>query len=174
MGSSISVADAVRTKRAVRQFQEVPLPDETVRTILNAGRRAQSAKNMQAWHFIAVRDRARLRALSHLGTWAGHLAGAALGVVLVTPPPEVRFSIMFDAGQAAAYMQLVAWELGVGSCLATIYEVDACRELLGFPADLEARIALSFGYPLNADVLTQPPQSGGRRQFDEVVHWETW
>ena len=71
-------------------------------------------------------------------------------------------------------MQLVAWERGIGSCLATIYEVDACRELLGFPAELEARIALSFGYPLTADVLTQPPQTGGRRTLDEVVHWETW
>lgn len=174
MTTPLSVADAVRTKRAVRFFQDTPLPEPTVRVILNAGRRAQSAKNMQAWHFIAIQDRARLRALSALGTWAGHLAGAALGVVLVTPPPEVRFSIMFDAGQAAAYMQLVAWELGIGSCLATIYEIDACRELLGFPADLEARIALSFGYPLHADVLTQPPQTGGRRQFDQVVHWETW
>lgn len=174
MSPSISVADAVRTKRAVRQFQETPLSEEAVRTILNAGRRAQSAKNMQAWHFIAIQDRARLRALSTLGTWAGHLAGAALGVVLVTPPPEVRFSIMFDAGQAAAYMQLVAWEMGIGSCLATIYEIDACRALLGFPADMEARIALSFGFPRDTAVLTQPPQMGGRRQFDEVVHMETW
>ena len=174
MSASSSVLDAVRTKRAVRRFQDTPLPDDAVRAILNAGRRAQSAKNMQAWHFIAIQDRARLRALSNLGTWAGHLAGAALGVVLVTPPPEVRFSIMFDAGQAAAYMQLVAWERGIGSCLATIYEGDACRELLGFPAELEARIALSFGYPLTADVLTQPPQTGGRRTLDEVVHWETW
>ena len=29
---------------------------------------------------------------------------------------------MFDAGQAAAFMQLAAWELGIGSCPASIYE----------------------------------------------------
>ena len=40
----------------------------------------------------------------------GALAGAALGVAIITPDPEERFSLMFDAGQAVAYMQLAAWE----------------------------------------------------------------
>ena len=38
--------------------------------------------------------------------------------------PGEKFQTMFDAGQAAAYMQLAAWELGVGSCLASIYEPE--------------------------------------------------
>jgi hypothetical protein len=61
--------------------------------------------------FIAVQDKDRLKQLSELGNWAGHLAGAAFGVAIVTPDPEQRFSIMFDAGQAAGYMQL----LGLGA-----------------------------------------------------------
>ncbi len=62
-----------------------------------------------------MQDKAILKALSECGTWAGHLAGAALGVAILTPDPTEKFQIMFDAGQAAAYMQLAAWELGVGS-----------------------------------------------------------
>ena len=81
---------------------------------------------------------------------------------------------MFDAGQAAAYMQLAAWELGIGSCLATIYEPNKARQLLGFPEDLFIRIAISFGYPLQDDQLDLPPMKGGRRSFEEVVHWERW
>src|SRR5919109_160021 len=113
----MDVSEAIRTKRAVRQFEPRPLPEAAVRAILNAGRRAQSSKNTQPWHFVAVQQRVTLEALAQLGNWAGHLAGAALGVVLVTPDPAIRWSIMFDTGQAAAYMQLAAWELGVGSCL---------------------------------------------------------
>jgi len=81
---------------------------------------------------------------------------------------------MFDAGQAAAYMQLAAWELGIGSCLATIYEPEKARQLLGFPEDLFIRIAISFGYPLQDGQIDSPPMKGGRRSFDEVVHWERW
>lgn len=170
----LSVAEAIRTKRAVRQFANKPLKEEEIYAILNAARRAQSSKNTQPWHFIAIRDRERLTALSKLGDWAGHLAGAALGVAILTRDPTERFSIMFDAGQAAAYMQLAAWEMGIGSCLATIYQPEEARKLLEFPAEYHLRIAISFGYPLDESLLSSPPRKGGRKPMEEIVHWENW
>jgi nitroreductase len=170
----MNVSDAIRTKRAVRQFQDRLLPEEAVETILNAGRRAQSSKNTQPWQFIAIRDKAVLNILSQYGNSAAHLAGAALGVALVHPDPTQRFQTLFDIGQAAAYMQLAAWELGIGSCLASIYEPEKARQLLRFPDDLHLRIAISFGYPLNPQELTRPPQTGGRRPLSELTHWDRW
>ncbi len=170
----MNVSEAIRTKRAVRKFLEKPLPEEAIRQILNAGRRAQSSKNSQPWHFIAMRDKSILKSVSECGEWAGHLAGAALGVAILIPDPAQRFQILFDAGQAAAYMQLAAWELGIGSCMATIYDGEKARQVLGFPRDLELRFAISFGYPAEADSLTRPPQKGGRKALEEIVHWERW
>ena len=170
----MNVSDAIRLKRAVRKFQDVPLPEDVIHAILNAGRRSQSSKNEQGWNFIAIRDKAILKALSETGTYAGHLAGAALGVAIVTPNPEGKIQDLFDAGQAAAYMQLAAWELGVGSCLASIYDPDLAREILAFPPDWHLRIALSFGYPLDEGRLSAVPKKGGRRSLEEIVHWEKW
>ncbi len=170
----MNVSEAVRTKRAVRKFTATPLPDEVVNNILNAGRRSQSSKNGQTWQFIAIRDKAVLKALSECGQWAGHLAGAALAVAILTPEPTEKFQTMFDAGQAAAFMQLTAWDLGVGSCPASIYEAEKARAILGFPSEWHLRIALSFGYPTDEEKLTAPPQKGGRLSFDEVVHWNKW
>lgn len=170
----MDVSEAIRTKRAVRQFREEPLPDDVLRAILNAGRRSQSAKNSQPWQFIAVRDRETLQKLSKLGEWAGHLAGAAVGVAILTPDPSERYQIMFDAGQAAAYMQLAAWELGVGSVPATIYQYEEARGILGFPAEWHLRVMLSFGYPAEASALTQSPKKGGRAPLEEVVHYDRW
>jgi len=170
----MDVLESIRTKRAVRQFDPKPLPDEVMRTILNAGRRAQSAKNSQPWRFIAITNRDTLKRLSTLGNHAQHLAGAALGVAILTPDPASRFSVMLDAGQAAAYMQLAAWELGVGSCPATIYEYEQARELLGFPDDWHVRVALSFGYPAEPEALSRPNKKGGRQDLDQIVHWNCW
>ena len=170
----MQVSEAIRMKRAMREFQDQPLSEEVTNAILNAGRRAQSSKNTQPWSFIAIQEKATLKALSECGNYAGHLAGAALGVAILTPDPAERFSIVFDAGQAAAYMQLAAWELGVGSCLATIYEPETARELLGFPENLHLYIAVSFGYPVDEAYLTRSPQKGGRRSMDNIVHWEKW
>lgn len=170
----MQVSEAIRTKRAIRAFQERPIPEAQINQILNAGRLAQSAKNMQPWHFITIQEQQTLQALSELGHFAGHLAGAALGVAIITPPPEQRFSVMFDAGQAAAYMQLSAWEMGIASCPATIYQPEKARELLGFPDDLEINVALSFGYPTDTAAKPRPPRRQGRREFSDVVHFERW
>jgi nitroreductase len=170
----MQVAEAIRMKRAVREFKDTKLTAEQIQDILNAGRRAQSAKNQQPWQFIAITDPSVLEDLSKLGTYAGHLAGAALGVAILTLDPDQRWSIMFDAGQAAAYMQLAAWELGIGSCPATIYQPDEARKLLGFPEDWYIRAALSFGYPADDKALTKEPASGGRNNLEEITHWDRW
>jgi nitroreductase len=170
----MNVSDAIRTKRAIRKFQDKPLPEDIVRAILNAGRRSQSSKNNQAWQFIAIQEKATLKALSECGEWAGHIAGAALCVAILTPEPTGKFQTMFDAGQAAAFMQLSAWELGIGSCPASIYDFERARGILGFPPEWHLRIALSFGYPAEEEKLSAAPKKGGRMSLDEVVHWDKW
>jgi nitroreductase len=166
--------DVMRAKRAIRQFTNQPISDEVAHTILNAGRLAQSSKNLQERMFIAVRDKATLKAMSECGQFMGHLEGADLGIAIVTPDPNTKFQLLFDAGQAAAYMQLAAWELGVGSCLASVYEPDKLRSILGFPADWVARICISFGYPTPEAMRPRPANPEGRKEYDAVVRWEKW
>lgn len=166
-GHNLGVLDAIRTIRAVRSFSDQPVPDETIRTILNAGRRAQSSKNTQAWTFVVVRNRATLGLLAECGTYAKHLATAAFGVALVSP-----VDYPFDLGQATAYLQLAAWTLDVGSCIASMHQADRAKAVLGIPADHFFDTAISFGYPAEAQTRSMKP--GGRRTLDEVVRWEQW
>jgi nitroreductase len=163
----MNVFEAIRTKRAVRNFSDQPVPEEHIRQILEAGRRAQSSMNRQPWTFLVVRDREKLKMLSECATYAGPLAGAAFGVALVSSDEWP-----FDIGQAAAYLQLAAWELGVGSCLVWLGEDEKARELLGVPAGRFLEMAIAFGYA--AQVTDGKPKPGGRKPFDEVVRWEHW
>jgi nitroreductase len=174
----MDVWEAIKEKRAVRQFKDEPLPGQVVRRILNAGRLSQSSKNSQPWDFIAIQDHDTLIALSKTGEWMGHVAGAALCVAIVTPAPEGNERYpwnMFDAGQSASYMQLAALELGVASCPGTVYDVNAACKLLNIPPGKSLRLVLSFGYPLEAQgERPRAIKKDGRRPFDEVIHWERW
>jgi len=174
---TLSTWEAIRTKRMIRAFADRPLDPAHLERILDAGRHAGSSKNLQRWEFIVCRDRAHLVELSVVGPYASHLAGAALAVALVTPDPhgsDAPLSILFDLGQAAANMQLAAWELGIGSVPATVYEHDLARRLLGYPADRYCEYLLSFGYPADPAAMTAPPRPGGRRQLGELIHEERW
>ena len=171
------IAAAVAAKRAVRRFADRPIPDDAIAAIVDAGRHAGSSKNTQPWTFIVVRDRARLQELGEVGNWAGHLAGAAVGIALVTPDPstaDAPLSVYWDLGQAAQNMMLVAWELGIGSVPATVYDQALARRILGYPEDRHCEFLLSFGYPANPDDMTRPPKAGGRRSVEDVRRDERW
>lgn len=173
----MSARDAVRTKRAIRRFADRPLDPGHLAAILDAGRRAHSSKNLQRWAFIVIRDRDHLRELAAVGPYAGHVAGAAVAVALVTPDPRAEdapLSLMWDLGGAAAQMMLVAWELGVGSCPATVYDHPLASRLLGLPAGRHCEYLLSFGYPADPDDMRRPNRPGGRRPAETLVHEERW
>jgi nitroreductase len=174
---SMGVWTAIRTKRMVRRFRDEPLAAADLERIVDAGRRAASSKNQQRWDFIAVEDRERLRALSAVGPYAGHVAGAAAAVALLTPDPTLpgaSLSLVWDLGLAAENMMLAAWELGIGSCPATVYDQAIARGVLGHPEDRWCGYLLSFGLPADPDDLTRPPRTGGRRSLGEILHRERW
>jgi nitroreductase len=161
----------------VRRFAARQLEPEQLTRILDAGRHAASSKNQQAWDFVAVEDRASLERLASVGPYAGHVGGAAAAIALVTPDPRASgasLSLVWDVGMAAENMMLQAWELGIGSCPATVYDQSVAREVLGFPEDRFCGYVLSFGYPADAGDLSRPPKAGGRKSLDEVVHRERW
>jgi nitroreductase len=168
---------AIDSIRVVRAFSGRALEEDRLHRILDAGRRAASSKNQQRWAFIAVREREHLRALAEVGPWAGHLAGAAAAVALVTPDPstaEAPLSVVWDLGRAAQNMVLTAWELGIGSVPATVYDHALAHRLLGLPEGQHCEFILSFGYPADPAVLTAPKRAGGRLPFEAVVHEERW
>jgi nitroreductase len=70
--------------------------------------------------------------------YAGHLAGASFAVALTASTAD-----SFDLGQAASYMQLDAWELGVGSCIASMWEPEKAKEILGVPRDQQFDVVIS-------------------------------
>lgn len=168
---------AIHRRREIRRFAERPLSPTHIERILDAGRRAGSSKNTQRREFIVCRDRTHLRELAAVGAYAGHLAGAAVAVALVTPDPGGPgdpLSIAFDTGLVAQNMMLAAWELGIGSCPATVYDQDLARSLLGYPQTHHCEYLLSFGYPADPADLARPLRRGGRRPLAEIVHEERW
>ena len=52
--------EAIAGRRSIRRFKDAPVPDQDIRKILDAGRLAPSANNVQPWHFLVVKDRAVL------------------------------------------------------------------------------------------------------------------
>ena len=169
-----SVYDAIRTKRDTRVYAERPIPEETLRRILQAGRMAGSAKHAQPCRFIVLRDRAHREELAACGDYTNHIPRAAVAVAIVTLPDAGQWepirATSFDAGRAAQNMMLAAWAEGISSCPVTMHRHDDAARVLGVPPDHRVTWVLTFGYPVEEpDRPTRP-----RLPLDEYVHEERW
>ena len=168
---------AINSVRVVREFSDEPIPPEALERILNAGRRTGSSKNRQDWAFVVVRDRESLGRLSKVGRYADHLATAPAAIALVRPDARNEHqlrTLMWDIGRAAQNMVLAAWELGIGSVPATVYDHELTSRLLGLPDDRRCDFLLSFGHPADPAKLTTPNRAGGRVALSDLVHEERW
>ena len=81
-GSLMETFETIRTMLAVRRYQDKPVPERTLRRVVEAGRLTGSAKNMQPWHFIVVEDRKTLQKLGALARTGAHVAQAGAAVVV--------------------------------------------------------------------------------------------
>jgi nitroreductase len=171
------VIAALRGLRAVRQFRPDPIPDVVLDDVLAVARWTGSARNEQPWEFVVVRDREMLLALAGLEGTAPHLAGAAVGVVLVMAgnPRRVVHEI-FDEGRLSERIMLAAAAHGVGSCIGWFSDEGTkdLKALLGIPAERGVRTALSLGYPDEATAPRASRAQPGRKPLGEIVHWDRY
>jgi len=144
--------EAIRSRRDVRSYTDEAVPGDHLDEILEAGRRAPSARNWQPWDFVVVTARSSLGELSAVGSGSSHVAQAAAAVALVASVPDADRrlpTLYFDLGQAAMSMMLAAAGLRIGSGHVGVSDQDLARKVLLLPADKFCAYLLTFGYPAN-------------------------
>lgn len=167
--------DALRARRNVRTYAERSIPEDQLDRILESARLTPSSMNQQAWDFVVVTDRDRLRDLAQVWRYGAHIAGSAATIALVVPAsedPEERETFQYDLGQVTMSIMLAATDLGIGSCHAAVGDQARARDILGLPEDRECAMLVALGYP--ADRPLTPMTHPNRRAFDDVVHRERW
>ena len=172
----MQTVESIQARRNVRQYTDQPVAREDLAAILEAGRRAPSAGNGQPWNFVVVADRDQLVELAKAWERGGkHIAKSAATIAFVVKEPDdarTRELLMYDLGQATAYMMLAATDLGIGSGHSAVSDQAQARRVLGFPDGYFAAVMIGLGYP--ADRPLRPLRHPDRRPFDDVVHWDHW
>lgn len=155
-----AVIENLLTRRSVRTFQNKPVSDEDLQTILKTALYAPSGMGKQTWKFTAVTDRAKIQKLA--AAIARELGRENYDMyspqVLIIPSNE-RDSIWGKEDNACALENifLAAHSLGIGSVwinqLQGICDVPAIRSILDefeIPADHVVYGMAAIGYPADA------------------------
>ena len=154
----------IRTKRDTRAYQDRPIPEQSLRRILQAGRMAGSAKNLQPCRFVVVKDASKRKELATCGQFAQHVTSAPVAVAIVLPQDGREF----DAGRCAQNMMLAAWAEGITSCPITMHDNACALRVLGIPQGYRVSIVLALGYPPPSETR---PRGTPRISLEELTHW---
>lgn len=174
MADTADEIEFLRRLRSVRRFTDQSVPQQALNDLLLVAQWSGSARNLQPWAFVVVQDREMLRQLSELEGYVGHLAEAALAIVLVMDGHEEMVQQeTFDEGVLSQRLQLAAQAHGLGSCIGWFHGEGriAAKALLGIPAERLVRTAMSFGYEAAGaeGARFHPPQA--RKPLSEIVHY---
>ena len=181
----------VLKRRMIRAFKPDPVPEKSLKRILDLAQHYPSAGFSQGVAFVVVKKKDELEKLRKLNRLIG---GAPLLIVtcvsekiyheryqepdkLLSDGKEIEWPVpywIFDAGCCSLLILLTAVDEGLVAYFAVAFRPDLLRNELGIPAHFVPVGIVSLGYPDYAKNIPSPSLKRGRRPLKEVVHYDHW
>ena len=162
-------------RKSVRRFAEYSVTDMEIKTLIRAAMAAPTAKNLQPWHFVVIKDREALDRLGQALPYAKMLSTADIAIAVCGDTSvhtgEGAQNWIMDCSAATQNLLLVAESMDLGAVWTACYpysdRIDAVRKALSLPPHI---------MPLN--VIPIGAQMGNERPLDkwkpERIHYEQW
>jgi len=158
--------EAIRTRRSVRSFTANPVPREIIERIIDGARLAPSANNIQPWEFVVVTDQATRERIASLTDYGRFIADAPVCIAVFCK--NTRYYLE-DGCAATENILIGARALGLSSCWVAGDKKRYAGEIskiLGVPGSHKLISLLALGYS------SIKASAYGKRELDEVTHWE--
>jgi len=155
-----------KLRYSCRNYDSKPVEQEKLDLVLEAGRIAPSAANLQPWHFIVVRQKENLEKIRKVYPRDWFITAPCVIVLcgdhnLSWKRKDKKDHCDIDVAIAADHMTLQAADLGLGTCWICNFDVQLCSKLFNLPANLEPIVLLPLGYPLDQ---SDPDRHGSKRK----------
>lgn len=158
----MDVMDGIKGRRSIRRYKPDPVPEEILRTLLEAVRWSPSWANTQCWQIIVVKDpkikSELVTTLNRMNPALSSMTVAPIVLVLCGKRGISGFYnsqattvkgdwLMFDTGLAMQNLCLAAHSLGLGTVIIGLFDHKKVAEILGVPQNVEVVAMTPLGYP---------------------------
>ena len=166
----MNTIEAISTRASTKSYTDTMPTDKDIDTIIKAGLRAASGRNLQAPVIVAVtnkeiRDRLAEANASVMGASSDPFYNAP--AVLVVLARKEAHTYVYDGSLTLGNMMLAAHELGLGSCWVhrarEVFEMPEWKSWLksiGVEGEVEGIGNLIVGYPKDSISLVKPTKYG--------------
>ncbi|MEW6014309.1 MAG: nitroreductase family protein [Candidatus Zixiibacteriota bacterium] len=165
--------EAVQKRRSIRAYLKKPIPDDIFRRIMDSARLAPSAKNLQPWKFIVIRDDSRKKEIARICKERLWIADASVIIAGVATNPDYRMgsgqpSSQIDIAIALTQIALAAASESLGTCWIGSFDLAAAKKYLAIPEEYILVGFMTLGCPAEVP----PPKD--RKFLEEILIDEQW
>ena len=148
----MSFSELAKARFSVRSYQSRPIEDETMERIIEAGRVAPTACNLQPQRIYVVKSEESRKKLASVCRFTFD----APTILVVCYDSDVCWknkrmeghpSGETDAAIVTTHMMLAAFEEGIGSCWVGVFNSEEVKSILGLPENLVVTALMPMGYP---------------------------
>ena len=171
----MDVFEAIQKRKSIRAYEKTPVPEETVKKILDAARLAPSAINRQPWHFIVVTGSEKRKNLSR-GVFAKFLAEPPVVIVACGDTKASPKWCSIDVSIAMENMVMAATAEGLGTCWVGSFDENQVKALLKIPENLKVVALLAVGYASGKEGIASKIIGlvRKRKTLDEIASFEEY
>jgi len=163
--------------RSYRRFdRKCPVPEETLRDLVELACYVPSAKNLQPLRYITVFKSAEVAALYPSLSWAGYLAEwqgpeeweRPQACIVMLGDLEISDDFACDSGIAAQTILLGATASGLGGCILGAVNRKKIRELFRIPETFSILMVIALGKPAETVVIDQMDENDSIHYFRDA------
>jgi len=163
--SSQELLRIIYNRRSVRRYERRPVPDDVLRSVLEAGRQAPSARNLQPYCFIVVRD-PELKKKLIFSEWNKFIEEAPI-MIVGCGDSRAKWAVV-DVAIALQNMVIAAEALGLGTCWIGHFIEDEVKRILRIPDYMRVVAMITLGYP------AERPGPRPKKSLEELVRYDTY
>jgi nitroreductase len=163
--------ETIAARRSIRKFTGSSVSDEQIKKLLTAGMNAPSARNMQPWHFMIIKNRGTIDSIVEICPNGALLKGAPVAIFVLGDLDISSDYCAVDCSAAVENILLAAQAEKLGACWIGVYprpeRIAGLSKLFNLPSNIQPHSLIAVGHPGE----TKEPNN---RYLDERIHTEKW
>jgi nitroreductase len=169
----MALLDVIQKRYSCRDYEDKPIEQEKLEQVLDAARQAPSARNMQDWRFVVVKDKKTKAAVAST-TNKPEVFGMASVIIAACSNSDYVMKCgqwigPIDVAIALEHISLQATHLGLGTCWIGSFDEPTVRVILDVPEGVSIIELMALGYPADEE-----GRQTDREPIETIACYDKW
>lgn len=171
----MNVYETIISRRTIRKFKQEEIDPEMLRKLVNAGRLAPSAANLQPLEYLIIDDKNLKERIFPSLSWAGYIrpegdpaeSERPVAYIIIIADRKISPNPEIDIGASAENISLAAGEGNIGCCWIGAFKKKKVNKIIDLADSHSVELILALGYSMEKPVSEDIKKSSSIKYYKD-------